>query len=459
MGKKSKPPPPPDYTALAKQTAEDQNKQLALQTAANRPNQVNPYGTVNWNKGPDGQWTQTETLNAAEQSQLDANRQIQAGLTSTAGGLLGQAQNSLSNPLSTAGLPAWQQYDQSKLAQVPGMSGNYGDMGQLSGNYGDMGSFDPSKLSAQGQYDPSKLGALGQNNFSAAGNSKEIQDATYNLLAPQRAQARNSEVQRLKNQGLTEDSPAFQRAIARLDTGDTDAQLKSLLAGTQEYGNVFNRSMDSANLSDRQRAQQFGEQGAMASLANQNRGQQTNEQLAQANLQNQSNQQRFGQDVTLAEFADNQNNQRFQQQEAQQRMAMMLRGQQFDEQGAMASQAQNQRNAMLNEQQALRQAPLNDLNSLMGNNPSGANFQNFSQIGQGSGVDYSGAGQNQYQAQMNAYNAKQKARAGFTSGLFGLAGSALGGPMGGMIGNAVGGMFGGGGGSGYPDSLPTRGGR
>lgn len=84
------------------------------------------------------------------------------------------------------------------------------------------------------------------------GNSSDIQNAWMNLLKPERTLARNGEIQRLKNQGLTEDSEAFQRAMLRLDQGDTDAQNKALIYGTQEYGNQFGRSLNS-------RQQGFGE--------------------------------------------------------------------------------------------------------------------------------------------------------------------------------------------------------
>ena len=77
----------------------------------------------------------------------------------------------------------------------------------------------------------------------AVGNSKDIQDAWMNLLKPEREMALNGEIQRLKNQGLTEDSPAFQRAMLRQNQADTDAQNKALIAGTSEYGNQFNRSL------------------------------------------------------------------------------------------------------------------------------------------------------------------------------------------------------------------------
>jgi hypothetical protein len=41
--------------------------------------------------------------------------------------------------------------------------------------------------------------------------------------APELQRRRDAEIQRLKNQGLTEDSMAFQRNMQRLDEGETDA--------------------------------------------------------------------------------------------------------------------------------------------------------------------------------------------------------------------------------------------
>ena len=45
-------PPPPDYAAAAKETAAGNAANLAQQTAANRPNQVTPWGSSTWSKTP-----------------------------------------------------------------------------------------------------------------------------------------------------------------------------------------------------------------------------------------------------------------------------------------------------------------------------------------------------------------------------------------------------------------------
>ena len=376
MGKKSKPPPAPDYTALAKQTADSQNQQLAAQTVANRPDQYNPYGSVKWSQDPTGKWTQTTSLNPAEQELLDSNRSINLGLNKTAGGLLGQAQESLSNPLTAEGLPEWSGYDPSKLQGV--------DLSKLTQGLPPMGT-----APTAGLFD-----------LDPFGNSKEIQDATYSLLSPYRQREREGEIQRLKNQGLTEDSPAFQRAVERLDQGDTDAQLKSLLAGTTEYGNAFNRGLNKSQLN-------------------------------------------FGQDMSVADLANRQNDQQFGQNQAGLSLAAALRGQQFGEQGAMANLTAQQRAQMLQEAQMLRQSPLNDLRSLMGETPTNPTFTGFATSGQGQGTDFLGAGTNQYQAALDQYNAKKAARGGLLGGIGTVGGAVLGGMFGGPMGASIGARAGG----------------
>ena len=214
------PPTVPDYADLAKQTAASNAAATQTQTVANRPNQTDAQGnTSTWTQDPTtGQWSQRTTLSGANQNTLDSQNAL--GTT-----LMGQAANSLANPLSLEGL------------QTVG--------------------------------DPNQLGGGGFN-MDPTGNSQAIQDATYKLLQPQRQQTREAEIQRLKNQGLTEGSEAFTRGMTRLDQGDTDAQLKSLLAGQAEYGNAFSRAQGQNNLNFNQNTQQFN-------LANALRGTQLNE--------------------------------------------------------------------------------------------------------------------------------------------------------------------------------------
>lgn len=406
MGKKSTPAAPesPDYAALAKQEAEDARKLLGEQTVANRPNQYNAYGSTEWTKDGAGNWTQIQKLNPAEQAQLDANRGIQKGLTDAASGLLGKTQSSLNDPLSLEGLPEWQQYDLESLQDV--------DPSALTAGL-------PSRGTAPGVTSGGvQTPQAGLFNMDPRGNSQDVQDATYKLLAPQREMARSGEVQRLKNQGLTENSPAFQRAMTRLDQGDTEAQLRALLAGKSEYGNEFARGVQGNQLN-------FG-QG-----------------MDVANFESGQNQQEFGQGMDVANFNSRENQGQYDQNLSTQNFLSNLRKQQFGEQDQAASQVAALRSGMLNERNAVRQAPLNDLRSLMGANPSNPAFAGFASSGLAPNADLTGAASNTYQDQMNAYNAQMKSKDNGLGGLFGLAGSILGGPAGSVGGTMLSKLFGG----------------
>jgi hypothetical protein len=206
------------------------------------------------------------------------------------------------------------------------------------------------------------------------GNAANIQDATYKLLSPQRQLERNSEIQRLKNQGLTEDSPAFQRAIQRLDQGDTDAQLKALLAGTTEYGNIFNRGVDKSKLN-------------------------------------------FGQNLDT------------------QKLATELRSNQFGEQKDMANFNDDQRGRQLTERSTLRSQPLNDLAALMKTPGFNApEFGKFVEAGDPGGTDFLTSGANAYNAGINNWNAIEAGRGNTTDAITDILGSVLGAPKG-TVGN------------------------
>lgn len=90
---KDEAPPPPDYAAAAKETAQGNLDMARAATAANRVNQVTPYGNLTYTQtGTDSygnpMWTATQEL-SPEQEQI---RLQQAGLSS---GLLRTAQKGL----------------------------------------------------------------------------------------------------------------------------------------------------------------------------------------------------------------------------------------------------------------------------------------------------------------------------------------------------------------------------
>jgi hypothetical protein len=360
MGKKST-PAPPDYTALANATAAGNKSNLDQQTLANRINQFTPWGSLVYDRqvtknpitGEDEvTWNQYEDVSPEIQGALQDQFDIMNRQTGTAKGLLDRVSQSYQNPIDLSNMPEIQ-------------------------------NLDPSKLGDWGKLDLSGLGAMPDSGFGAV---EQVRDAMMSRLNPDLQDARSAEIQRLKAQGITEGSLAFDKAMERRDRAQTDAEMQALLGGAQEYGNIFNRGLAA-------RQQGVSERGMEAEFAN------------------------------------------------------ALRGKQFNEQIAGLGASGDARTRAIQEAAYLRNMPLNELNALMqGNQVQNPNFQGFNTAGYVPGADLSGAGQQTYQAQLAAANAKNAGTAGLTRGLFGLAGSAMGGPLGGMLGNALGGYFGGGGG-------------
>jgi len=89
MGKHTEVPTAPNYTNIAKQQQQLSQDAWDKNLTANRANQNNPFGSLTWAKGPDGQWTQNTTLSAGQQGIFDAQQQNQQGLANLGNTLRG----------------------------------------------------------------------------------------------------------------------------------------------------------------------------------------------------------------------------------------------------------------------------------------------------------------------------------------------------------------------------------
>jgi hypothetical protein len=110
MGKSASAPPAPDYTAAAKETAAGNLDAARAATAANRVNQVTPYGNLDYTisgQDPYGNptWTATQSLAPAQQKLLDYQNQASLGLGELTGKGLGYVNNMLDKPFDTSQLP------------------------------------------------------------------------------------------------------------------------------------------------------------------------------------------------------------------------------------------------------------------------------------------------------------------------------------------------------------------
>jgi len=110
MGKSASAPPPPDYAAAAKQTAEGNLEAARANIAANRVNQYTPYGSLEYKisgADPYGNptWSATQSLSPAQQQLLDYQNQSSLGLGQLANKGLGYVENMLNTPFDTSKLP------------------------------------------------------------------------------------------------------------------------------------------------------------------------------------------------------------------------------------------------------------------------------------------------------------------------------------------------------------------
>lgn len=188
MGGKAKTPEAPDYGVLARQQALEQNKLIDKQTQANRPNQTNPYGSVNWTQDKDGNWTQNVSYDPKVQGNIDAMLSA-----------LGQ--------------------------NLSSMKGDFTGPGALQG-------YKPHEMTT-GQFDPMTSWQYGGQNGGTSGDG--YADAfTKSLLArvsPQQEVDRGAMENKLRLQGLQPGTPAYDRAMQNLMRSQGDVNSKAALDG------------------------------------------------------------------------------------------------------------------------------------------------------------------------------------------------------------------------------------
>lgn len=113
MGKGGSAPPPPDYAGAAKATAAGDLEAARTAAAANRVNQVTPYGNLTYSMNPSDQdqwgnnmWTVTQSLSPDQQKLLDYQNQTSIGLGELTGKGLGYVNQMIQDPFSTKNLPS-----------------------------------------------------------------------------------------------------------------------------------------------------------------------------------------------------------------------------------------------------------------------------------------------------------------------------------------------------------------
>jgi len=367
MSKSPKTPPPPDYAGLAQQQAGLNKEAFEYQTRANRPNQSNPYGTSTWSQDAQGNWSQSEQFSPEYQKLFDQQTQQQQQLGGMAGGMLGGVQQAMGQPMDTSG-----------MTDIRGWQGTAAP--------------DTSQMEGWGNIDFSDNAALADSGF---GGVEAVQKAMMSRLQPGLEQGNAAEIARLKAQGITEGSPAWQAAMQSQGQRMNDASQQALLGSMGAYGDIFNRSLQA-------RQQGVGEEMSAAQYANSLRGQQFGEGKSMYDIGNQRE--------LLAREADTADRAR------------------------QMAEAEAARYRPLQEYQALRGAA--------GGAPE-LGFNSFFNQGNAGAADMYGAAEKDYQARLDAANAAAKKKGGMMSGIGTMGGAIIGGIYGGPAGAAAGASAGG----------------
>jgi hypothetical protein len=226
MGKKSKPPPAPDYATIAREQATASQDLAAQQTAANRPNINTPFGSQTWqqtagvdaNGKPTTNWTQNTTLTPQLQGALDDQFAVQGARSDIARGGLDNLRSTLAQPVSFDG--ATKQRD---IGATP-TTGNLSKSLQAAG-YGSMP--------------------------DVSGTRQRAEDALYERqtrrLDPRFARDQSALEVQLANQGLARGTEAFDNAATEFNNTKEDAysraMLESIIGGGQEGERDFNMAV------------------------------------------------------------------------------------------------------------------------------------------------------------------------------------------------------------------------
>lgn len=191
--------------AATAQAGASQNA-INQQTSANRVDQNNPTGSLSWSQDPNtGQWTQNVSLAGAQQDALTAQQNLQAGRSTAAQGLLGQATSNLSNPIDTSNFTSLY-----------------------------------------------NVGTPGQTNQAA-------QNAVMGQVTPIIQQNDKALQSQLANQGITAGSEAYQNAMDQQARNDNNMNLQAVQAGFAQGNTDVTNNINTGTYDQNQNAYQLAQ--------------------------------------------------------------------------------------------------------------------------------------------------------------------------------------------------------
>ena len=193
-------PAPPDYTAAAQATAAGNLDAARVAAAANRVNQVTPYGNLNYTQsGQDSygnpMWTATQTLAPEQQKIADQQAQLSSGLLGTAQQGLNYAGNLMAQPgidqskLPSTGFNPGQSYQDAMMSRLAPQIDRENqsfeqDMANKGIGAGTQAYNTAKQLLGQNQNDRLNTATVQGLNAGLSANQQAFNQAGYNQMQP-----------------------------------------------------------------------------------------------------------------------------------------------------------------------------------------------------------------------------------------------------------------------------------
>ena len=264
-GKGGSAPPAPDYVGAAQQTAAGNLEAARATAAANRTNQITPYGNLTYTANPGTDpygntlYTATQTLAPDQQKLLNQTTALNTGLLGTAQSGLDYANKVLSTPgvdtskLTQTGINPGQSYQDAIMARLsPQLDRENAQLEQQLANRGIAAGTDAynqaKTLQAQKHNDLLNSATVQGMNTGLAANQQGFQQAAYNQMQP-------INVINALRTGSQVQNPSFANTPNQAQTAGPDL-LGAANASYQNQLNAYNA----------QQAQQGGFMGGLMSL-------------------------------------------------------------------------------------------------------------------------------------------------------------------------------------------------
>ena len=263
------PPPAPDYTGAAQATAAGNLDAARAAAAANRVNQVTPYGNLDYavtGSDPYGNptWTATTNLSDVGRQLLGTQNAASLGLGQTINAQLGNVQNTMGQGFNPQTAPITTNIGQANINPLTGQA----------------------NLQTQTDY----AGGM-------AGWDKANQLLMQRLQPQMEIQQKNLDAQ-LANQGVVQGTEAYNRAKMGLGMQQNDLLNQAQLTGLNAGNTLFNQGLQGAQFGNAAQQQGYQNSQAQQQANNAIAQQQFGNQLTNANLGNAAQQQQYNQAMT-----------------------------------------------------------------------------------------------------------------------------------------------------------------